>query len=68
MAWGTEWPAETLPRHSVDEYLLWSTSEGGVQFGTEMPAFKTVLTERQIWQIVIYMRADFPNVEEAGQN
>lgn len=53
---------------SVDEYLLWSTSEGGVQFGTEMPAFKTVLTERQIWQIVIYMRAGFPNVEEAGQN
>ena len=53
---------------SVDEYLLWSTSEGGVQFGTEMPAFKTELTERQIWQIVIYMRAGFPNTGEAGRN
>ena len=53
---------------SVDEYLLWTISEGGEQFGTEMPAFKDVLAERQIWQIVIYMRAGFPNVEEAGSN
>lgn len=51
---------------SVDEYLLWTISEGGVQFGTEMPAYKEVLTERQIWQIVTYMRAGFPNVEKAG--
>jgi mono/diheme cytochrome c family protein len=53
---------------SADKYLLWTISEGGVQFGTEMPAYKEVLTERQIWQIVIYMRADFPNIEEAGQS
>ena len=53
---------------SVDEYLLWSISEGGVQFDTAMPAFKEVLSERQIWRIVIYMRAGFLNVEEAGQN
>jgi mono/diheme cytochrome c family protein len=53
-----------IPR-SVDEYLLWTISEGGVQLGTEMPAFKEVLTEQQIWQIVIYMRAGFPVVEEA---
>ena len=24
---------------AVDEYLLWSISEGGKQFGTDMPAF-----------------------------
>lgn len=53
---------------SVDEYLLWTISEGGVQFGTEMPAYKEMLAERQIWQIVNYMRAGFPDVEEAGQN
>jgi mono/diheme cytochrome c family protein len=53
---------------SVDEYLLWSISEGGEQFSTEMPAYKEVLTERQVWQIVIYMRAGFPNVEKAGWN
>lgn len=51
---------------SVDEYLLWSISEGGAQFGTEMPAFKDKLTERQIWQIVVYMRAGFPLVGESG--
>lgn len=51
---------------SVDEYLLWTISEGGVRLRTEMPAYKAVLTERQIWQIVTYMRAGFPNVEEAG--
>jgi mono/diheme cytochrome c family protein len=52
----------------VDEYLLWTIAEGGVQFGTGMPAYREVLTERQIWWIVTYMRAGFPNVEEAGQN
>lgn len=53
---------------SVDEYLLWTISEGGAQFGTAMPAFKAVLTESQIWQIVTYMRAGFPAVGVAGQN
>lgn len=44
----------------VDEYLLWSVSEGGAQFGTAMPAFKSRLTENQIWQAIAYMRAGFP--------
>lgn len=47
---------------SVDEYLLWTISEGGAQFSSKMPAFKETLTEQQIWQIVTYMRADFPDV------
>lgn len=50
--------------HSVDEYLMWTISEGGAQFGTEMPAFKYVLPEQQIWQIVTYMRAGFPDTGE----
>jgi len=45
---------------SVDEYLLWSISEGGKQFDTEMPAFKSVLTREDIWKIIAYMRAGFP--------
>jgi mono/diheme cytochrome c family protein len=45
---------------SVDEYLLWSIAEGGQPFGTAMPAYKDRLTEDQIWQIVAYMRAGFP--------
>jgi mono/diheme cytochrome c family protein len=49
---------------SVDEYLLWTISEGGAQFGSKMPTFKETLTEEQIWRIVTYMRADFPDVRE----
>ena len=45
---------------SVDEYLLWSISEGGVVFGSEMPAFRGELTSEEIWKIVAFMRAGFP--------
>ena len=48
---------------TVDEYLMWTISEGGKPFGTAMPAFKNRLTEDQIWQIVAYMRAGFPPVQ-----
>jgi len=48
---------------AVDQYLLWSISEGGKQFGTAMPAFKNQLSEEQIWQIVAYLRAGFPDVD-----
>jgi mono/diheme cytochrome c family protein len=50
---------------AVDQYLLWSISEGGKQFGTAMPAFKEMLTEDQIWQIVAYLRAGFPDLEDS---
>jgi mono/diheme cytochrome c family protein len=45
---------------SVDEYLLWTVSEGGKAFGTEMPAFKEKLAREDIWRIIAYMRAGFP--------
>ena len=48
---------------AVDEYMLWSISDGGEAFGTAMPAFKGALTNDEIWKIVTYMRAGFP----AGQ-
>lgn len=50
--------------HAVDEYLIWAISEGGEPFGTEMPAFKDVLTEEQIWGIITYMRAGFPEDDD----
>lgn len=50
---------------AVDQYLLWSISEGGKQFDTAMPAFKNELSEKQIWQIVAYLRAGFPAIEDA---
>jgi len=49
---------------AVDAYLLWAIAEGGEPFGTEMPAFEDELTEAQIWQIITYMRAGFPDLGE----
>jgi mono/diheme cytochrome c family protein len=45
---------------AVDEYLLWSISEGGKQFETSMPAFKESLPRDDIWRIIAYMRKGFP--------
>jgi mono/diheme cytochrome c family protein len=53
---------------AVDEYLLWTISEGGAEFGTAMPAFKETLSELEIWQIVVYMRSGFPPVDGARQD
>jgi len=50
---------------AVDQYLMWSISEGGKQFGTAMPAFKNQLSQEQIWQIVAYLRAGFPDLEQS---
>jgi mono/diheme cytochrome c family protein len=50
---------------AVDQYLLWSIAEGGKQFGTAMPAFKDELTETQVWQIIAYLRAGFPALDDA---
>lgn len=46
----------------VDEYLLWTIADGGAALGTDMPAFKHDLTERQIWRVILYMRAGFPSL------
>ena len=48
---------------AVDQYLLWSISEGGREFGTAMPAFKDKLTQDEIWQIIAYLRAGFPEMD-----
>lgn len=49
---------------TVDEYLLWSITEGGKPFDTAMPAFKDRLSEDQIWQVIAYMRAGFPQAAD----
>ena len=50
------------PRHSGDAYLLWTISEGGEQFQTDMPAFKETLSRDEMWRVIAYMRAGFPEV------
>ncbi len=45
---------------AVDEYLMWTISDGGKKFGTKMPAFKDKLSRDDIWKVIAYMRAGFP--------
>lgn len=51
---------------SVDEYLLWAISDGGAQFETEMPAFKDKLKRDEVWRIIAFMRAGFPERPDAA--
>ncbi len=44
---------------AVDEYLLWAIADGGLQFETEMPAFKDRLARDDIWRVIAFMRAGF---------
>jgi len=41
-----------------DAYLYWRTAEGGGMepFKSAMPAWKTFLSEEQIWQVIAYLR------------
>jgi len=48
---------------ALDSYLMWTIAEGGAAFGSEMPAYKDVLTERQIWQVILFMRTGFGGSE-----
>ena len=45
---------------AVDEYMMWTISEGGVAFGTDMPAFKGKLSQNEVWKVITFMRAGFP--------
>ena len=41
----------------ADDLVFYRVSEGGTPFGTAMPAWKDVLTEQQIWDVIAYVRA-----------
>lgn len=41
---------------ATDGYLDWTISAGGKPLGTAMPAFKDSLSQKQIWQIILYIR------------
>ena len=46
---------------AVDEYLLWTVSEGGKQFGSEMPAFKDKLSREEIGRSSVTCVQGLPN-------
>ena len=41
---------------ATDGFLMWTISEGGEKLGTAMPAFKDVLSAKERWQIILYLR------------
>ena len=45
-----------------DGYYFWRIKEGGRAFGTPMPSFDSLLTDPEIWSVVAYIRAGFPEV------
>jgi mono/diheme cytochrome c family protein len=42
----------------ADDFVFWRISEGGLNMNppSSMPAWKAVLSEDQIWQLVMYLR------------
>lgn len=52
---------------AVDEYLFWTISEGGSQFETDMPAHKDKLQADEIWKVIAFMRAGFPEAAAGGE-
>ncbi len=41
----------------ADDLVFYRVSEGGIPFQTAMPAWKDVMTEEQIWDVIAYVRA-----------
>jgi len=49
-----------MPRHiATDEYLFWTISEGGKLIGSAMPSFKDILSEKDRWAVILYLRERF---------
>ena len=43
-------------RIASDAFYDWTLSEGGVPLRSAMPPFKNVLSQEQIWKIILYLR------------
>ncbi|MBF0399284.1 MAG: cytochrome c [Magnetococcales bacterium] len=39
-----------------DAYLFWMVAAGGRDFGGHMPPFKEILAEKQIWQLIFFLK------------
>lgn len=49
-----------MPMVQWDPFMYWTIAEGGVAFGTAMPAFKGTLSENDIWAVTAYIQARLP--------
>ena len=41
---------------ATDDVLMWSIAAGGEKLKTDLPAIKDVLTEKERWQVIHYLR------------
>ena len=48
------------PKSKSESYMYWSIAEGGRQFDSDMPAFKSTLPKKDIWSVIAYVRAGMP--------
>ena len=44
---------------AADSYLMWTIADGGKDLNSDMPAFKNTLTDKEIWQVIAYIRNGF---------
>jgi mono/diheme cytochrome c family protein len=51
LAWGSG-----IRMMREDPYLYWTVEEGGAPVGSAMPAFKRVLSEKDVWAVVTYVQ------------
>jgi mono/diheme cytochrome c family protein len=49
-----------MPMAQSDPYMYWAIAEGGAQFGSAMPAFKGTLSKNDIWAVITFIEAGFP--------
>ena len=49
-----------IPARESEPYIYWSVAEGGRQFGSDMPSFKTQLSRNDIWALIRYLRSGGP--------
>lgn len=44
------------PARQAEPFMFWSIAEGGAEFGSDMPAFKSRLSRGDIWAVIGYIR------------
>ncbi|MFP5329473.1 MAG: c-type cytochrome [Alphaproteobacteria bacterium] len=48
------------PADKAQPYMYWTIAESGEAFGSEMPGYKGSLSEKDIWALIAYIRAGYP--------
>lgn len=54
-----EWLSRT-PKSRTEPYMYWAISDGGRQFESDMPAFKEILSQKDRWAVIAYVREGLP--------